>query len=134
MISHKIYFPLVKTSAFHAEPPMNRGSVSPLRENLCISCRASFTTASPSFMMDARRKHRASCEQGLCVSGSLFSHTFPFCNLCHFGITEPCVAVDTGVGQVAIHTIDLGEVTAAAYRADIHLQFLMSAIVTVSQG
>ena len=101
------------------------------RENLCISCRASFTTASPSFMMDARRKHNASCKQGHYVCGSLFSHAFPFCDFCHFGITESCVAMDAGISQITVHTVNFCQVTAAAYRTDIHFQFLMPTIIAV---
>ena len=39
----------------------------------------------------------------------------------------------TAVGQVSVHTVDLGQVSGTADRADIHLELLMSAIVAVGQ-
>ena len=39
----------------------------------------------------------------------------------------------TAVGKITIHTIDLCQVAGAAYRADIHLKLLMTAVVTICQ-
>ena len=37
------------------------------------------------------------------------------------------------VGQISIHTVDLREVLGTAVRANIHLQFLMTAVIAVGQ-
>ena len=37
------------------------------------------------------------------------------------------------VGQISIHTVDLREVLGTAFRANIHLQFLMTAVSAVGQ-
>ena len=37
------------------------------------------------------------------------------------------------VGQISIHTVDLREVLGTAFRANIHLQFLMTAVIAVGQ-
>ena len=39
--------------------------------------------------------------------------------------------MDTAVGKISVHTVDLGQVSGTADRAYIHLQFLMTTIVTV---
>ena len=39
----------------------------------------------------------------------------------------------TAVGKITVHTVDLCKVFGTAYRAHIHFQFFMAAVVTVSQ-
>lgn len=39
----------------------------------------------------------------------------------------------SGVRQIAVHTVDLGQIPAAADRTYIHFQFLMATVVAVSQ-
>ena len=39
--------------------------------------------------------------------------------------------MDTAVGKISVHTVDLGQISGTADRAYIHLQFLMTTIVTV---
>ena len=41
--------------------------------------------------------------------------------------------MDTAVRKISIHSVDLGQVTRTAYRAHIHLQFLVTAVITVCQ-
>ena len=40
----------------------------------------------------------------------------------------------SGIGQIAVHTVNLGQVAAAALGADVHFELLVSTIVAVSQG
>ena len=61
-------------------------------------------------------------------------HWFTFCNLCHLCFVQSCITMDTAVGKISIHTVDLGEVMGTAYRAYIHLQFLVTAVIAVCQG
>ena len=41
--------------------------------------------------------------------------------------------MDTAVGKISIHSVDLGQVMGTAYRTHIHLQFLVTAVITVCQ-
>ena len=41
--------------------------------------------------------------------------------------------MDPRIGQVTVHAVDLGQVGTAANRADIHLQFLVTAVIAVRQ-
>ena len=41
--------------------------------------------------------------------------------------------MDTAVGKISVHTIDLCQICRSAYRTYIHLQFLMATVITVSQ-
>ena len=47
---------------------------------------------------------------------------------------RPGVSVDTAVGQIAVHPVDLGQVSGTADRAHVHLQLLVAAVVAVGQG
>ena len=38
------------------------------------------------------------------------------------------------VGQISVHTVDLREVLGTAFRANIHLQFLVAAVIAVCKG
>lgn len=60
-------------------------------------------------------------------------HTLSFCNFCHFCLVQACVALDAGIGQIPVHSLDLGEVAAAALRTDIHRELLMTAVVAVCE-
>ena len=60
-------------------------------------------------------------------------HTFPFRNFCHLGIIEPGIPMYTGVRKVSVHPVNLGQIAASTLRTYIHLQLLMSAIVTICQ-
>lgn len=64
----------------------------------------------------------------------LFLHTDAFCNLRHLCIIQPCIAMYARVRQIPIHTVDLGQILAAALRTYIHLQLLMTTVITVCQG
>lgn len=44
------------------------------------------------------------------------------------------VAMDTAVGKIAVHTVNLRQVLGTADRADIHVEFLVAAVIAVSQG
>lgn len=39
-----------------------------------------------------------------------------------------------GIRQISVHTVDFRQIPAPAFRADIHLQFLMPAVLAISQG
>ena len=39
----------------------------------------------------------------------------------------------TGISEIPVHTVDLGQITAAAHGTLIHFQFLVSAVITVRQ-
>ena len=39
----------------------------------------------------------------------------------------------SGIGQISIHPVDLGQILAAAFRTHIHLQLLVSAVISVGQ-
>jgi len=41
--------------------------------------------------------------------------------------------MDTAVRKISIHSVDLGQVMGTAYRTHIHLQFLVTAVITVCQ-
>ena len=41
--------------------------------------------------------------------------------------------MDTAVGKVSVHTVNLCQIGRTAYRTYIHLQFLMATVITVSQ-
>ena len=40
----------------------------------------------------------------------------------------------TRIGKISVHTLNLSQVLAAAYRADIHLKLLMTTIIAVCKG
>ena len=42
--------------------------------------------------------------------------------------------MDTAVGKIAVHTVNLRQVLGTADRADIHVEFLVAAVIAVSQG
>ena len=42
--------------------------------------------------------------------------------------------MDTAIGKITVHTVNLGQILRTAYRANIHFKFLMSTIITVCQG
>ena len=60
-------------------------------------------------------------------------HTLTLCDLRHLGIIQSRISVYSGVRQIAVHTVDLGQILAAAFRTHIHLQLLVSAVITVGQ-
>ena len=63
----------------------------------------------------------------------LLLHRFTFCNFRHLRFVETCIAMNSAVGQIAVHSVNLGQVSGTAYRAHIHLQFLMTAVIAVRQ-
>ena len=42
--------------------------------------------------------------------------------------------MDTAVGKITVHTVDLRQVFGTADRADIHVELLVAAVIAVSQG
>ena len=41
--------------------------------------------------------------------------------------------MDAGIGEIAVHAVNFRQIGAAALRADVHLELLISAVVAVSQ-
>lgn len=65
---------------------------------------------------------------------AMILHRFSFRNFCHLRLVQTGVAMDTAVGKIAVHTVDLCQVLGTADRADIHVEFLVAAVIAVSQG
>ena len=65
---------------------------------------------------------------------AMILHRFSLCNFRHLCFIQTCVAMDTAVGKIAVHTVDLCQVLGTADRADIHVEFLVAAVIAVSQG
>ena len=42
--------------------------------------------------------------------------------------------MDAAVGEIAVHTVDFGQVFGTAYGADIHFKFFVSAVIAIGQG
>ena len=49
------------------------------------------------------------------------SHRFPLRDLGHLRIIQPRIALDAGIAQISVHTVDLCQVFAAADRTHIHI-------------
>ena len=62
-----------------------------------------------------------------------YLHTFSVGNLCHLRSIQSGITMHSGIGQISIHPVDLGQILAAAFRTHIHLQLLVSAVITVGQ-
>lgn len=60
-------------------------------------------------------------------------HGHSFFNLGHFGRVQAGVPFYPGIRQVSVHTVNLRQIMAAAFGTDVHVQFLVSAIVAVGQ-
>ena len=70
----------------------------------------------------------------LTLKWKITSHRLPFRDLRHLCIVQAGFPVDTGIGKISVHAVDLGQVAAAALRAHIHLQLFMTAVITVGKA
>ena len=64
---------------------------------------------------------------------SFLLHALSLCYFSHLGFIQTGISLYSRITQVTVHTVNLCQVAAAADRTHIHLQFLMAAVVTVSQ-
>ena len=58
-------------------------------------------------------------------------HRFSLGDLRHLRFVQTSIPVNSAVGKITVHTVDLRQIPGTAYRTHIHFQFLMSAVVTV---
>ena len=54
-------------------------------------------------------------------------------NLCVLSVVVSCLAVDTSITKIAIHPINLCDVSRSALRADIHIKLFIPALLAVRQ-
>ena len=58
-------------------------------------------------------------------------HGFSLSDLRHLRLIQTGVPMNTAVGKISVHTVDLRQVSGTADRAHIHFQLLMTTVVTV---
>ena len=60
-------------------------------------------------------------------------HGFSLSDLRHLRLIQTGISMNTAVGKISVHTVDLRQVSGTADRTHIHLQLLVTTIITVCE-